>query len=78
VSAWSKASVDRALDAVSYDAVSCPSVSLCVAGDQNGNVLTSTDPTGGANAWTIVPVDRPPCASQPSQCVTEQLYARDD
>jgi WD40-like Beta Propeller Repeat len=78
VGAWSKASVDPALNAVSHNAVSCPSVSLCVAGDQNGNVLASTDPTGGANAWTIAPVDRPPCASQPSQCVTEQLYARDD
>ncbi|HEY5262105.1 MAG TPA: hypothetical protein VIJ33_08325 [Solirubrobacteraceae bacterium] len=39
--------------------VSCPSVSLCVASyyghegpDPIGGVLTSTDPTGGAGAWT--------------------------
>ncbi len=27
--------------------VSCPSTSLCVVGDSNGNVYVSTDPTGG-------------------------------
>jgi hypothetical protein len=32
-------------------AISCPSASLCVA-DQAGNILSSTDPTGGANAWS--------------------------
>jgi hypothetical protein len=28
---------------------------LCVAFDSGGNVLTSTDPTGGASAWSIAP-----------------------
>ncbi|MGD0834559.1 MAG: hypothetical protein ABSA40_09095, partial [Candidatus Dormibacteria bacterium] len=28
--------------------VSCPSVSLCVAVDYEGDAVTSTDPTGGA------------------------------
>jgi hypothetical protein len=32
--------------------VSCPSTSLCVAFDANGNVLTSTDPAGGASTWS--------------------------
>jgi hypothetical protein len=32
--------------------VSCPSASLCVATDEDGNVLTSTNPTGGAGAWS--------------------------
>jgi hypothetical protein len=32
--------------------VSCPSISLCVAVDSAGNVVTSTDPTGAAGAWT--------------------------
>src|SRR2546426_7399445 len=32
--------------------VSCPGASLCVAMDVYGNVLTSTDPTAGAAAWT--------------------------
>jgi hypothetical protein len=37
--------------------VSCPSVSLCVAVDGAGNVVTSTDPTGGQGAWTATSVD---------------------
>jgi hypothetical protein len=38
-------------------AVSCPSGSLCVGVDYWGNVVTATDPTGGASAWTVAPVD---------------------
>lgn len=38
-------------------AVSCPSSALCVAIELDGNVLTSTDPTGGAAAWTATHVD---------------------
>ncbi len=34
------------------EAVSCPSVSLCVATTNDGAVFTSTNPTGGASAWT--------------------------
>jgi hypothetical protein len=34
--------------------VSCPSVSLCVALDQAGNVIASSKPTGGAGAWKTV------------------------
>jgi hypothetical protein len=41
--------------------VSCPTVSLCVAvsGERNtsGKVLTSTNPTGGAAAWTVTQLD---------------------
>src|SRR4051812_9183625 len=38
--------------------VSCPSASLCVAMDSANpsNVLTSTNPTGGATAWTADPI----------------------
>ncbi len=36
--------------------VSC-SIGLCVAVDAAGNALVSTNPTGGAAAWTIVHVD---------------------
>ena len=36
--------------------VSCPSRSLCVAADVEGSVLTSTNPTGGARAWTTATV----------------------
>lgn len=37
--------------------VSCPSVSLCVAVDADGNVVSSTDPAAGADAWTVDKVD---------------------
>jgi hypothetical protein len=74
-SAWTKTPIDQGSNVT---AISCPSVSLCVAVNLHGHVLTSTDPTGGANAWTIAAVELPPCASQSSQCVSEQLYARDD
>ncbi len=37
--------------------VSCPSNGLCVAIDNNGNAVTSSDPTGGAAAWNVTNVD---------------------
>ncbi|MHB1930279.1 MAG: hypothetical protein ACYCUG_12815, partial [Acidimicrobiales bacterium] len=40
-----------------FTGISCPSVSLCVAVDVNGNVVTSTNPTGGVSAWTAANVD---------------------
>src|SRR6202521_6152184 len=39
------------------DGVSCPTSSMCVAVDSAGNVLTSTNPTGGTAAWTVTNVD---------------------
>jgi hypothetical protein len=36
--------------------VSCPSSGLCIAVDDVGDVLVSTDPTGGTAAWTSVRV----------------------
>jgi hypothetical protein len=38
-------------------AISCPSVSLCVAVDSGQNVVTSTDPAGGSGTWTVTHVD---------------------
>ena len=38
-------------------AVACPSRSFCIAVDQAGNALTSTNPSAGAGAWTSVPID---------------------
>jgi hypothetical protein len=40
------------LNAVLLSAISCPSASLCVAVDSAGQVLTTTNPTGGEQAWT--------------------------
>lgn len=34
-----------------FRGVSCPSASLCVAVDVDGDVLVSTDPAGGAETW---------------------------
>ena len=31
-----------------FTALSCPSATLCVAAGDNGNVITSVNPTGGA------------------------------
>ena len=36
--------------------VSCPSTSACAAVDNNADVITSTDPTGPAAAWSFVNV----------------------
>src|SRR4051794_22360254 len=39
------------------DGIACPAASLCVAVDHGGNVVTSTNPTGGPGAWSITKVD---------------------
>ena len=39
--------------------VSCPSELFCAAVDYAGNILTSTDPSGGDAAWTTTPVGTP-------------------
>jgi hypothetical protein len=36
--------------------VSCPTTTLCVAVDEQGDVVSSTNPTGGAEAWHSVHV----------------------
>ena len=38
-------------------AVSCPTISLYAAVDTSGNIVTSTDPTGGVAAWHVTKVD---------------------
>ena len=40
------------VDTTSLHEISCPSASLCVAVDDVGNLVTSTDPSGGAGAWS--------------------------
>ena len=42
---------DHELVKASLTSLACPTVSLCVAGDDAGNVITSTHPTGTARAW---------------------------
>jgi hypothetical protein len=50
-------------------ALSCPSTSLCVAADASGNVVTSTDPAGGASTWKVSHIDNNACA--PGTCTYE-------
>ena len=54
---WSYPTV---IDPAGVAGLTCPSASYCVGTDTVGNVLTSTDPTGGAGAWTITKVDHTP------------------
>jgi hypothetical protein len=59
---WTRATINPGY----IDGLSCPSVSMCVAVDMQGNVITSTDPTGPASAWKTTYVDP---ATIPSSCV---------
>lgn len=55
---WKAAHIDSATSInglfpqASLEDVSCTSGMMCAAVDNGGNVFTSTDPTGGARAWT--------------------------
>lgn len=40
-----------------FTGVACPSAALCVAVESGGNVVTSTNPTGGPGAWQSAFVD---------------------
>lgn len=57
-SAWRIVRVDPAADdgQEGIYAVSCPSARFCAAVDDQGNVLTSTRPSGDSSAWQIVPL----------------------
>lgn len=56
---WSAASPAAGTGSASpqFYAVSCPSKTLCVAITGNGQVAVSTDPAGGASAWTLEDID---------------------
>jgi hypothetical protein len=49
--AWSGTTLESGSSVPAFSAVSCPSVSFCVAVG-GGEVFTSTNPTGGAAAWS--------------------------
>ena len=66
-SSWSSAPIASGGGIV--DAVSCPSVSLCVAGGPGGNILFTTNPTGGASAWNKAKVGSLNVISCPSVSV---------
>jgi hypothetical protein len=56
---WATAQIDQqtSTDAPDIDALSCPTAALCVAGDDAGNILTSTNPGGGRAAWSSAAVN---------------------
>ena len=60
----------------SLTSVSCPSTSLCVATDIDGDVVVSTDPTGGAAAWVPTQLQIEPCGGA-SPCSVERIEASD-
>jgi hypothetical protein len=58
---WRVADIDGDGRDTHLTSVSCPTVSLCVAvsGERHtaGKILTSTDPTGGPETWSLVQLD---------------------
>lgn len=58
----------NAAGSVQITGVSCPTVGRCVAVDNNGDVLASTDPTGRAGSWSfenLVPFRNTEAEGQP-------------
>jgi len=66
--AWKMAHVDGPIVCIigegsspcGLQAISCPSVELCVAVDGVGNLVTSRNPAGGTAAWTVRNASIPP------------------
>jgi hypothetical protein len=71
--AWTQATIDGGLDLTS---VSCPSTSLCVATDQRGHIVVSTNPAGGASSWIPQLIDGDPCADR-TPCTVERIEVSD-
>jgi hypothetical protein len=64
--AWHVAELGESLD---LRAVSCSSVSLCVAAGANGELVASDDPTGGVSAWERLGAPGGPGTQQAISCV---------
>jgi hypothetical protein len=67
---WAVTNVDGSNDLTS---VSCPSAALCVSGETGGNVVTSTDPTGGTAAWTVAHASAVTNAFRGMSCASASL-----
>jgi hypothetical protein len=73
---WSAPSV---IASASLTGLACPNVSLCVGVDESGDVVVSTDPTGGSAAWTssriaeaapfTIPLSDVACAPDGALCI---------
>ncbi len=58
--------------------IACPSPQLCVAVDSVGNVVTSTNPAGGAGAWKAATIDAPHGLVSVSCAAPQFCLAADD
>ena len=76
--AWSApALVEHAPFADRYplEDVTCPTTTLCVAADNQGNILTSTNPTGGSADWTSRFLSQPGGVIGPITCGSASFCA---
>ncbi len=58
--------------------VVCPSVALCIAYDDSGNLVVSSRPAGGASAWKVRKIDRSSRALRGVVCASRLLCAAYD
>ena len=49
----------NAISGAQIQGISCPSSELCVGVTDQGNIYSSTNPTGPASAWTTTQIDGP-------------------
>jgi hypothetical protein len=70
--AWSTTTLAQTLTALS-----CPTTTLCVAGDEGGQLYVTDNPTGGAGAWPHALVAATPCTFT-TGCIEEHVVAADD
>ena len=54
-------------------AASCPTASLCVAGDDHGDILTSSAPNGGPTGWHSIRQVDPPSPFTAISCPSQSL-----
>jgi hypothetical protein len=70
---WATSTIDSGHQ---LNAVACPSISLCVAADAAGHVVSSTDPAGAPSSWVPALVQGDPC-SDSTPCNAEQIQTAD-
>jgi hypothetical protein len=51
---WKSKTIDQG---ARLTGIACPSKTMCVAVDDHGNGIVTSDPTGGAGVWHKVPID---------------------
>jgi hypothetical protein len=67
-----------ALSVPGIGALSCPATTTCFAGDGGGQILMSTDPTGGPGTWRVVGSDPQSWIADISCSSTSSCHASDN